>query len=183
VLVVPVFVAENVGEIPEIKLLNASFIVIVTVAEAIPFATVGPVAVIVDAPALGVPAIKDVIVEVMAPLEGVRIFIVLASALVDFKVQVESPLTSVTEQAPKVLPAPVDEIVGVSPAITTPLFLTLIEIVEVATPSATIFDVAAIVVRYVDVGVITPSVPGALLTLHALRINRASKFKNIFIVI
>jgi hypothetical protein len=31
--------------------------------------------------------------------------------------------------------------------------------------------------------VITPSVPGALLTLHALRINRASKFKNIFIVI
>ena len=95
------FVAENVGAIPEIKLLNASFIVIVTMAEAIPFAIVGPVAVIVDAPALGVPAINDVIVEVIAPPAGVRIFIVLASALVDFKEQVESPLTSVTEQAPK----------------------------------------------------------------------------------
>jgi hypothetical protein len=178
-----VFVAENVGEIPEIKLLNASFIVIVTVAEAIPFATVGPVAVIVDVPALGVPAIKDVIVEVMAPPAGVKIFIVFASAFVDFKVQVESPLTSVAEQAPKVLPKPVDEIDGVSPAKTTPFFLTLIEIVEDETPLATIFDVADMVVTYVDTGVITSPAPGALLTLHALRINRASKFKNIFIVI
>ena len=177
------FVAENVGAIPEIKLLNASFIVIVTMAEAIPFAIVGPVAVIVDAPALGVPAINDVIVEVIAPPAGVRIFIVLASALVDFKEQVESPLTSVTEQAPNVLAEPVDEIDGVSPAKTTPFFLTLIKIVEDSTPLATMFDVADMVVTYVDVGEITSPAPGALLTLHALRINRASKFKNIFIVI
>jgi hypothetical protein len=178
-----VFVAENVGTIPEIKLLKASFIVIVTVAEAVPFAIVGPVAVIVEAPALGAPAMKEAIVEVIEVPAGVKILIVLASALVEFKVQVESPLTSVTEQAPKVLPEPVEEIVGVSPAKTTPLFLTLIEIVEVATPSATMFDVAEMVVRYVDEGVTTPPAPGALLTLHALRINKASKFKNIFIVV
>ena len=144
--VAPVSVAENVGIIPTFGLLKASFNVIVTLDEAVPSATVNPLAMIVDVVELGAPTVKVTVVEVMDVVAGVRIRTVLTSARVDFKVQVEFPLEFVGVHDPITLFEPVEEIVGVSPAITLPLFLTLIEMVEVATPSASTFEVAEMVV-------------------------------------
>jgi hypothetical protein len=144
--VAPVSVAVNVGIIPRIGLLKASFNVIVTLDEAIPSATVKPLAMIVDVVELGAPTTKVTVVEAMEVVAGVRTRTVLTSALVDFKVQVEFPLESVVVHNPIILFEPVEEIVGVSPAITLPLFLTLTKMLEVATPSASTFEVAEIVV-------------------------------------
>ena len=128
----------------------------VTVAAAVPFATVGPLAVIVVRVELGEPAIKFTLVGREAAGElTVR---TLVSALVDFNEQKELPLASLTLQVPRTLFEPVAVSVGVSPAVTTPFFFTLIVIVEEAVPSAIIFEVADMEVAYELTGVaITPA--------------------------
>jgi hypothetical protein len=68
------------------------------------------------------------------------------SALVDLIVHVESPLTSVLEQALTILFEPVMTRVGTTPALATPFCFTLTETVELATPSARMFEVAVRVV-------------------------------------
>jgi hypothetical protein len=143
-LVVPVLVAEKVGVTPATKLLKASLIVIVILAAAVPLATVGPLATIVVVDALGEPARKTN--EACTDTDGLTTLIVLISALVDFKEQVESPLASLAEQALIVLPDPVAEKVGTSPARGRPSFFTLMEMVEDATPLAKIFEVPEMVV-------------------------------------
>jgi hypothetical protein len=139
-----VSVAEKVGVTPATKLLKASLTVIWILAAAVPFATVGPLATIVVVEALGEPA-KNVTADCKDTV-GFRTLIDLISALVDFKVQVESPLASLAEQALIVFADPVTEKVGTSPASGSPSFFTLMEIVEVATPSAKIFEVPEMVV-------------------------------------
>lgn len=143
-LVDPVSVAENVGVTPATKLLKASLTVIWILAAAVPFATVGPLATIVVVEALGEPATK--VTGDCKDTVGFRTLMDLISARVDFKVQVESPLASVAEQTLIVLADPVAEKVGTSPASGSPSFFTLMEMVEVATPSAKIFEVPEIVV-------------------------------------
>ena len=95
---VPVSVAENVGVVPAIKLLLASFKVIVTVEVATPSATTDPVPVMVeftiDAPAA---------VKVTLPSDfttGVAIANVFTSAFKEERVQVDTPEAFVEEQLP-----------------------------------------------------------------------------------
>ena len=110
------------------------------VASAVPFATVGPLATMVVLVEFADPAVK--ITTAGSEAAGVFTATDFDSALVDFSVQVESPFASVTLQVPTVFPVPVAENVGVSPAAATPFFFTLIEMVEAATPSAVMVEVA-----------------------------------------
>ena len=115
-----------------------------TVALDVPLATVGPLAVIDDEVAFEEPAMK-VTKDGREP-PGYFTATDLVSALVDFKLQVESPLASVLEQAPTTLFEPVTVRVGTTPTLATPFCFTLTERVELATPSAKIFEVEEIVV-------------------------------------
>jgi hypothetical protein len=93
-----VSVAENVGTVPTIGLLEASCKVIVTVDVAVPSATTGPVPVMVELAADATPA-----VNVTVPSDfttGVTIERVFTSALVALSVQVEIPIAEVAEHAP-----------------------------------------------------------------------------------
>ena len=88
-----VFVAVNVGVIPEIKLLLESLKVMVTVEEALPSATTGPVPVIVVVELEAVPAVKATVEVVVAEAPaGVTIARVFVSDRVEAKVQVEIPV-------------------------------------------------------------------------------------------
>lgn len=89
--------AEKVGFVPLIGLLNASLRVIVMVEVEVPSGFTGPVPVIVDVAALGTSGIKEIAPPDFAT--GVRSCGILLSAFVDFRVQVEFPEASVAEQA------------------------------------------------------------------------------------
>ncbi len=97
-LVVPVSVAEKVGVVPITGLLLESFSVMVTVDVAVPSATTGVV-----------PEIEELATEAPADVKtttfpvfttGVAIEIVLLSATVELKVQLDDPVASVAEQVP-----------------------------------------------------------------------------------
>lgn len=125
-------------------LLYESLIEMETVALEAPLATVGPLAVIDDEVELEEPAMN--VTKAGSEPPGYFTATDLVSALVDFKLQVESPLASELEQAPTTLLEPVTVRVGTTPALATPFCFTLTEMVELATPSARIFEVAEIVV-------------------------------------
>ena len=88
----PVSVAEKAGVMPETGLLNASRRVIAIDEEAIPSAATGLVPVIVEVTTAGVPAVN--VTEPPDFETGVSIERVFSSALVDARLQVESPFTS-----------------------------------------------------------------------------------------
>lgn len=94
----PVPVALKVGVVPLIGLLNASRIVTVTLEVATPSATTGLVPVIVDVATAGAPAMKTTVPSALTI--GLAIERSLLSAFVLLRVQVETPLASVAEQAP-----------------------------------------------------------------------------------
>ena len=96
--VVPVFVAENVGVSPETGLLFTSLRLIVTVEVAEPLAITGPVPVIVEFAATGVPAVKMTVPSAFTT--GVAIESVFVSALRDVIVHVDTPDAFVTEHDP-----------------------------------------------------------------------------------
>jgi len=111
VLLVPE--AEKVGVMPGTGLLLASRKVTVTAEVALPFAMTGPVPVIFELAAIGVPALNVTEPSVFAT--GVTIASVFTPETVELKVQVAIPLASVAEHADSVLPVPVAEKVGVDP--------------------------------------------------------------------
>jgi hypothetical protein len=96
--VAPVSVAEKVGVTPDTGLLKASMMAMLTVEVALPFASTGPVPVIVDVAATGDPLVNVTVPPIF--VNGEVMERVLISAFVDFKIQVESPLTSVELQVP-----------------------------------------------------------------------------------
>ena len=83
---------------PLTGLLFASINVIVTVDDAEPFATTGPVPVMDEFPAVAVPAVNATVPPDL--LTGVRIESVLTSALVAASEQVDMPEELDAEQAP-----------------------------------------------------------------------------------
>jgi hypothetical protein len=97
-LVVPVFVAVNVGTVPDTKLLLTSLRVIVTVEEATPSAATGPDPVIDEFAATGTPAVN--VTDPPALMTGVAIERVFISAARDLRVQVEIPEAFDEEQVP-----------------------------------------------------------------------------------
>ena len=101
----PVLVALNVGVWPETGLLFTSLKVIVTVEVADPLATTGLVPVMVDVVATTAPAVKVTVPSALAT--GVAIDKIFVSAIVEDKLQVDTPDAFVTEQAPYVLVVPV----------------------------------------------------------------------------
>lgn len=96
--VFPEPVAEKVGVLPLIGLLNASRIVMVIVDVAEPSATTGPVPVMVDVATAGAPAVKVTLPSAFTI--GVAIESVFTSAFVEVNVQLDSPFVSVGEQTP-----------------------------------------------------------------------------------
>jgi hypothetical protein len=111
VLFVPV--VPKVGVKPGTGLLLASRNVTVTVDVELPLATTGPVPVMFELIATGVPAVKVMVPSVFAT--GVTIASVFTPESVDFAVHVETPLALPTEQAVRVLPVPLKLKVGVVP--------------------------------------------------------------------
>ena len=96
--VVPVSVAENVGVCPDTGLLKASFKVMVTVEVATPSATIGVVPVIVELAATALLGVNVTSLPVTATGEvNWRVF---TSAVVEARVQRESPLAFETEHIP-----------------------------------------------------------------------------------
>ena len=98
-------VALNVGVSPEIGLLFTSLRVIDTVEVADPLAMTGLVPVTVELAATAEPAVKTTVPSALAT--GVAIDNVLVSALVEDKVQVDTPDAFVDEQVPYVFVVPV----------------------------------------------------------------------------
>ena len=94
----PVSVAEKVGVWPATTLSKASFNVTVTVDVAAPLATTGPVPLMVEKVAATLPATKLTVPSAL--MIGVAIERVLSSALVEARVQVETPEALVAEQDP-----------------------------------------------------------------------------------
>ena len=129
---------------------------------AVPLATVGPLAVIVVRVELGEPAMNVTLVG--REEAGELTVMTFASAFVDFNEQKEFPLASLTLQVPFTLFEPVTVKVGVSPAMTTPFFFTLIVIVDEAVPSAIIFEVAEREVAKELIGVATTPAPSWVFT-------------------
>jgi hypothetical protein len=113
-LVDPVSVALKVGTIPATPTLLESFKVIVTVEVELPLAVTGPVAEILEFAATTEPGEKTTVPPMMVGLVILKTFV---SAVVDFKVQVETPEALDAEHAPKVLLLPVAVKVGTVPAI------------------------------------------------------------------
>jgi hypothetical protein len=158
-----VLVALKIGVVALIGLLKASKIVIVTKDVATPLAVTGPVPAMVVVRFEAGPAVKVTVSPVFRT--GVAIANVFTSALVDFKLQVATPLALVTPQADWVLPVPDVVKVGVWPA-TALLFasLSVIVTVDVATllaisgPEPTIVEFPATAAPAVKV-----TVPSALL--------------------
>lgn len=132
----------------------------------VPSGFTGPVPVMVEFEATGVPPMKTTFSPVFAT--GVRICKVLVSALVDFKVQVETPVAFVRLQAVCVLAAPVlvAEKVGVEPLIGLLNWsLIVTEMVERAILSATTGLVPAMVENAIAAGPgLKMTVPSFLLT-------------------
>jgi hypothetical protein len=85
----PVSVAEKVGLNPGVGLFEASLRVIVIVEVAAPSATTGPEPVMEELATTGIPAVNVTVPPIFTP--GVAMERVLTSAIVDFKVQVETP--------------------------------------------------------------------------------------------
>ena len=97
-MVVPVLVAPKVGVVPETALLFASLRVMVTVEVADPSATTGPVPVIVEFAIEGAPGVKTTVVPAFTT--GVAMVRILLSAMVDARVQVDTPDELEALQAP-----------------------------------------------------------------------------------
>lgn len=136
-LVEPVSVAPKVGTIPATGLLDASLRVIVIVDVAVPLATTGPVPEILEFATAGEPAVNTTMPPVLTT--GVAIASVFVSDCDDFNVHVDIPEASEEEHAVITLVVPVSVAVKVGTIPETPLLkasLRVIEIVEVATPSA-----------------------------------------------
>ena len=93
----PVLVAVNVGVNPATGLLEASFKRIVTVEVAVPSAMTGDVPEMLEFAATADPAVKVTVPPALTT--GVAIESVFTSAELDFRVHVEDPATSDTEQA------------------------------------------------------------------------------------
>ena len=91
-------VALKVGVWPETGLLLESLKVIVTVEVAVPFATIGLVPVIVELTATADPAVKTTLPSAFTT--GVATDNILVSAVVEAKVQVDTPDAFEAEQAP-----------------------------------------------------------------------------------
>jgi len=98
VYVLPVPVALKVGVTPDLGLLFVSLNVIVIDEVAVPFASTGPVPVIVELAATAASAVKLTVPPLFTT--GVAIESVFTSAFVDFNVQLEIPEVSVGEQLP-----------------------------------------------------------------------------------
>ena len=162
--VLPVPVAVKVGTVPATLLLLASFSVMVMVDVEVLSAAIGPVPVMVEFNATAAPAVKVMALPVL--IIGVAKAMVLISALVDLKVHVETPLASVEEQVPRVLPVPVDEKVGTVPATGLLLeSLNVIVTVEVAVLSATTGEVPTMVEFATDgAPAVKVTVPPSLVT-------------------
>lgn len=177
VLFVPV--VPKVGVSPGTGLLVASRRVTVTVDVATPLATTGPVPVIVEFTATGVPAVKVIVPSVFAT--GVTMANVFTPESVDFAVQVDTPLAFVAEQAVSVLPVPLKLKVGVEPL--TGLLKAsrrVMVTVDVAVLSAmtgpvpVIVDVAAAIAPAINV-----TVPSALITGVAMDKVLVSAFVDV----
>ena len=110
-LVVPVSVAEKVGITPLTLLLPASFKVMVTVDMAVPSARTGEVPIMVELAATAESAVNTTVPPALTT--GVAIESVLVSAVIDFRVQVETPEASETEHAVGTLVDPVSVAVKV----------------------------------------------------------------------
>ena len=131
------FVALNVGVIPDTPLLDISRNTIVTVEVATPFAMTVDVPVIVEFAATGAPTTALNVTGLPVFATGVTIESVFTPPSVDLIVQVAIPVKEVCEQAVKVLPVPVALNVGTTPR-TGFMFASkrAIETVEASTPSA-----------------------------------------------
>jgi hypothetical protein len=162
VLFVPL--AVNVGVWPGTGLLLASRNVTVTVDVALPLATTGPVPVMFELTATGVPAVKVTEPSVFAT--GVTMARVFTPETVELKVQVATLVAFVTEHADSVLPVPVAENVGVSPAIGLLNWSKIVMVtVEVAAPSATTGPVPVMVeVATAGAPAVKVTVPSAFTT-------------------
>lgn len=112
VLFVPV--AEKVGVKPGAGLPPASLRVTLTVLVATPSATMDVVPLIRDVAATGGPGSKTTVPPIFTT--GVTMDNVFVSAFVEVSVQVDEPVTSLALQLAGVLPVPLAEKVGVSPA-------------------------------------------------------------------
>jgi hypothetical protein len=97
-LVVPVSVAEKVGVWPATGLLKRSFKVIVTVEVEVPLATTGLVPVMVELAATAL--VDEKVTALPVTAIGEVNCSVFTSAVVDARVQTESPLAFDTEQSP-----------------------------------------------------------------------------------
>lgn len=131
---------------------------IVTVEVATPFATTGPVPVIVEFTAAAAPATKPTVPVTVVNPAGVVMLNVFVSAIVDLIVPVATPEASVTAAAwVSVFPVPVEAKTTVRPSIGFPdESFKVIVTVEAATPSA----VTPVVGERVSVEVALEGVPG-----------------------
>jgi hypothetical protein len=149
VLAVPL--AVKVGVTAGTGLFAPSRSVIVIVEVATPSAVTLPVPVMFELTATGAPGSNTTVPPVFAT--GVRIESVLVSAMVEASVQVATPVTSVAEQAARVLLVPVTAKVGVRPS--TGLLFASFNVtvtVDVATPSATT-GLVPVIVEFAPIGV------------------------------
>ncbi len=96
-MVVLVSVAEKVGVTPDTKLLLISLRAIVIVELAKPSATTGPEPVMLEFTATAVPAVDSTVPSAL--VNGPVMERVLVSALIEVKLQVETPNTLETEQS------------------------------------------------------------------------------------
>ena len=110
-LVVPVSVAANVGTTPATPTLLASFNVIVTVEVATPLAMIEVVPVIVELAAETAPGANTTVPPIV--VTGVAMLKILVSAVVEARVQVETPEELEAEHAVVMLLLPVAEKMGV----------------------------------------------------------------------
>lgn len=138
--------AEKVGITPETGLLFTSFNVIVIVDVEVPLAITPLVPIIVELAATGAPAVNVTVPPVTTT--GVTIDKVFVSAVVEARVQFDTPVALEVEQTPYVLLDPVAEKVGVTPG-TGLLFASfnVMVIVDVEVP----FAVTGVVPLIVDV--------------------------------
>lgn len=90
--------AEKVGVIPATGLFEASFSVIVTVDVAIPLATTGLVPVMVELAATTMTGVKITVPSLLE--KGETSESVFVSAVLDFRLQVDTPVTPLMVQAP-----------------------------------------------------------------------------------
>jgi hypothetical protein len=175
VLAVPL--ALKVGVIAGTGLFAPSRRVIVIVDVATPSAVTLPVPVMFELAATGAPGSKTTVPSDFAT--GVRIERVLLSAVVEARVQVATPVTSVAEQAASVLLVPVAANVGVRPS--TGLLFASFNVtvtVDVAMPSATT-GLVPVMVEFAATGM--PAVKVTMPSVFATGVRIASVLLSAFV--